>query len=107
MIENKRTIYTAATILIQMPHSCHYHPANYNLPINVKHFPWHSGEKDSLLEEEDRWDPLTNLFCWNILKSTPPPSPMFYKNTFYFSLKFDMFLFLKTIHFALDMGVVS
>lgn len=39
MIENKRTVYTEAIILIQMSHSCHYHPVSYNLPINAKHFP--------------------------------------------------------------------
>lgn len=82
MIENKRTVFTAATILIQMSHSCHYDPASYNYPINVKHFPWQSREKGSLLREEGRWEPLTNLFCWNILKSTFFP-PMFYQNTFF------------------------
>lgn len=83
MVENKRTVYTATTILIQMPHSCPYHLGSYNLPIDAKHFPWHSGAKDSLLGEENRWQPLTNLFCWNILKSTFFP-PMFYKNVFFF-----------------------
>lgn len=57
MIEDIITVYTAATILVQMPHYCHYHPASYKLPINAKYYPWYSGEKDFLFEEEERWEP--------------------------------------------------
>lgn len=57
MIEYIIIVDTAATILVQMPHYYHCHPASYNLPINAKYYPWHSGEKDFLSEEEERWEP--------------------------------------------------